>query len=129
MKSKKKLLLTSFRNALASLEKAIAEPKNEYVRDAVIKRFEYTFELAWKMMQRHLVWSGDDTKYSKRDLFRETARLGIIADADTWFDYNFYRNETSHSYSEVTADEVYEAAKKFAEDARLLLTYLETYHD
>lgn len=37
-----------FQKALASLKQALAERENDIIRDSVIKRFEYTFELCWK---------------------------------------------------------------------------------
>ena len=51
--------LTALRNALASLQKAVvrwqgSEEQDEELRDACIQRFEYTFELSWKMLKRRL---------------------------------------------------------------------------
>jgi nucleotidyltransferase substrate binding protein (TIGR01987 family) len=125
-----KLVLTPFRKALSSLDKVLALEKDEVVRDAAIQRFEYTYELAWKMIKRHLEWSGDAEAgtLTRRDLFREAARIGLIADADVWFEYHQARNETSHTYEETAAEEVYESARKFAVDARALLNELEKHH-
>ena len=54
----KKLDLTSLRKALTILQKAIErygrEPEDEEVRDRVIQRFEYTYELCWKMLSKEL---------------------------------------------------------------------------
>lgn len=44
--------LKPFKNAQASLEKAVAQPKDEFIRDSVIQRLEYTYELAWKTLKR-----------------------------------------------------------------------------
>jgi len=125
-----KLILTPFRKALGSLDKALALEEDEIVRDAAIQRFEYTFEVAWKMIRRHLIWAGtaEVESLSRRDLFREAARIKVIADADTWFEYHQARNETSHTYDETIAEEVYQAARKFAVDARALLNELEKHH-
>ncbi|RMH54251.1 MAG: nucleotidyltransferase, partial [Candidatus Hydrogenedentota bacterium] len=50
--------LHSFQGALESLRRGIERarrvPEDEEVRDAVIQRFEYSFELAWKMLKRRL---------------------------------------------------------------------------
>jgi hypothetical protein len=35
-------------NALARLRRAIEQPKNEFICDSVIQRFEFTVELSWK---------------------------------------------------------------------------------
>lgn len=125
-----KLILTPFEDALKSLEDVLQEKKNDIVRDATIQRFEYTYELSWKMIKRHLEWSGNSRTdaLSKRDLFREAAEVGLIGDAETWFEYNGARNKIAHTYNESTAEEVYEAAIKFAPDARSLLVELKKYH-
>ena len=48
--------LSPLRNALASLARGLARrraaPADEEVRDACIQRFEYCFELSWKMLVR-----------------------------------------------------------------------------
>ena len=128
--SNEKLDLTSFAKALKTLEEILPVPVSDIVRDATIQRFEYTYELAWKMIKRHLEWAGNTNTSSltMRDLFREAARVGLIKDAETWFDYHQARNETSHTYERATAEEVYEAAGKFAPDARALLTELQKHH-
>ena len=125
-----KLVLTPFEKALETLEAIILLPKDEIVRDATIQRFEYTYELAWKMIKRHLDWEGhpDTSSLSKREIFREAANAKLIADPDVWFGYHQARNETSHTYELTAAEEVYEAAVKFTPDARALLTELKRHH-
>ena len=50
--------LTALRNALASLERGLVRyrpaQQDEELRDACIQRFEYCFELSWKMVKRSL---------------------------------------------------------------------------
>ena len=125
-----KLVLTPFEKALETLEAILLLAKDDVVRDATIQRFEYTYELAWKMIKRHLDWAGhpDTASLSRHDLFREAANAKIIADADAWFDYHQARNETSHTYEATTAEEVYEVARKFTPDARALLIELKKHH-
>lgn len=129
MSENEKLILTPFQKALESLEAVLAVPKDDIVRDATIQRFEYTYELAWKMTKRHLEWAGTEAdSLTRKSLFREAARIGLIADAEPWFDYNEARNLTSHTYDEVRAEEVYEMARRFAVDARRLLAVLKQHH-
>ncbi|HEV7671372.1 MAG TPA: nucleotidyltransferase substrate binding protein [Thermoanaerobaculia bacterium] len=126
----KPLILTPFRKALASLDKALEQVKNEFVRDATIQRFEYTYELARKMIERHFLWVGasEVRSLARRELFREAARVGLIDEPETWFDYNEARNKTSHTYNEAAAEEIYEKARLFARDAHRLLEELEKHH-
>lgn len=56
--SKHLLNLTSLENALRQLEdgmdKMTIDPNDELRRDGVIQRFEYSMDLAWKLIQRYL---------------------------------------------------------------------------
>ena len=46
--------LGAFERALQRFREVLAEPETTVVRDAAIKRFEFTFELGWKAAQRFL---------------------------------------------------------------------------
>jgi nucleotidyltransferase substrate binding protein (TIGR01987 family) len=117
--------------AIAQLERGLTEiasdPENELMRDGVIQRFEYTMDLSWKFIQRYLkeIVQVDETAIrSKKDLFREAARLKLIADAEAWIGYYEARNETSHTYNSETAQDVFAQARLFLTDARDLLEAL-----
>ncbi len=118
------LILTSFEKALNSLEKAISRssdaPEDEELRDSVIQRFEYTYELAWKMMKRYLESEGfkEVISFSKRDLFRKAAEIGLINEPESWFTFHVARNETSHVYDQNIASEVYSKACDFFKQAK-----------
>lgn len=97
--------LSALRAALARLAAALAQPMNEWTRDAAIQRFEFTFELGWKALARFARRQGVDAP-SPRDSLRAALRLGWIADDALWLDMLEDRNRTSHTYSERTADEI-----------------------
>lgn len=122
------IILSPLNKALASLQAALAQPKNEFVRDAVIQRFEYTYELAWKMLKRHLDESEGAAAIdplSRKDLFRLGGERGIVENVEAWLVYHRARNETSHTYDEGKAEQVYDVARQFAGDAEKLLRELE----
>lgn len=118
---------TPLDNALGSLGRAIQRAQgalhDEELRDAVIQRFEYTMDLSWKLLQRVLRTVGvPETEIrTKRDLFREAARIGLLADPSAWFGYYEARNESSHTYNRVVAQRVYGKAVEFYQDALALL--------
>jgi len=122
------IVLTPLKKAVASLKLALAQPKDEFVRDAVIQRFEYTYELAWKMLKRYLDESEGAAAVdplSRKDLFRLGGERGIVGNVEAWLVYHRARNETSHVYDESKAEQVYDVARQFAVDAENLLAELE----
>ena len=125
--------LSSLNKAINSMERAVNRsqrtPDDEELRDAVIQRFEYTYELCWKMLKRQLE---EESPYpsavdalSFRDLLREGAEKGMIRCVEDWFIYREQRNITSHTYDENKAISVYNTALNFLPDARDLLNELE----
>jgi nucleotidyltransferase substrate binding protein (TIGR01987 family) len=129
--------LSPLRKALDSLGRALtrwrATPGDEELRDACIQRFEYSFELSWKMIKRQIVADGDAATevegHSKRTLFRIAAERSWIEDPARWFDYLTQRNKTSHAYDAKVAAEVAAVLLQFHADAQALLTALEARRD
>ena len=123
---------SALNNALTSLNKALAKsaaaPDDEELRDACIQRFEYSFELCWKMLKRQLEQElpspAEIDGYSYRQLFRVGAERGFVDDVEAWFDYRELRNITSHTYDEAMAGKVYNAIPAFATHATGLLSRL-----
>lgn len=126
-----KLDLTPLRRSLAALRKVTRMAlEDEVVRDAAIKRFEFTYEIAWKMMKRHLEWAGQSqlTATPRRELFRMAARFSLIEDPARWFIYHEGRNLTSHTYDEDNARKVVALLKDFVKGTNKLLNALKEYH-
>lgn len=92
--------------ALAQLEKAVQQPKDEFVRDSVIQRFEFTHELAWQMLRLRLEREGVLVK-TPRETIQEALQAGLIEDGNLWTDMQKMRNLTSHTYKEKLAEDVY----------------------
>ena len=100
--------------------------ERELMRDGAIQRFEYTFELSWKMLKRYLKeYSLERVNLlTNRDLFRVGYEQGMLRDAEAWLDFLKKRNLTSHTYNATTAKVVYQSAQYFLQDARFLLDRL-----
>jgi nucleotidyltransferase substrate binding protein (TIGR01987 family) len=126
-----KIDVTPFKKAIETLQRGIIRstslPEDEELRDAVIQRFEYSMDLSWKLIQRYLKNAGmqDSDFRTKRDLFREAARIGLITAPEKWFAYHEARNATSHTYNSEIANQVYQNALRFFNDALALLHELE----
>lgn len=112
--------LNSLNQALDTLEIALKKPKNEFIRDSVIKRFEFSFELAWKTMKIALFHLGIEAN-NPRTCIRLAGKEKFITDITKWLDYQDKRNLSSHVYYEPTAELVYQIADDFLIDARFLV--------
>lgn len=113
-----------FEKALKSLSDVLKERKNTITRDATIQRFEYTFELAWKLLKRYFKENNNLDLFNVKDIFREAGSQALIENVEKWFEYLEARNLTSHTYDENTAEKVYQKAKEFEPEAILLLDRL-----
>jgi len=119
------LITESLEKALATLKEAWIEYQkdisNTFVRDSVIQRFEYTFELSHKILRRFL----SETEASRAEisemLFNDLIRLGckrglLLNDLETWDKYRKARNASSHNYDEFNADNIVIIIPIFIED-------------
>lgn len=129
-----RIVFTSLREALHSLELALQEPtddlndvRKQMFKDSIIQRFEYTYELAWKALKRCLEQETQESldDIGRRDLFRRAFEFGWINDPSVWFAYQEARNQTSHAYDRQIAQGVYDTVKPFSVDAKHLLEQLE----
>ncbi|QWV94996.1 nucleotidyltransferase substrate binding protein [Geomonas oryzisoli] len=98
--------VSDYLKALAQLEKAGSQPKDEFLRDSVIQRFEFTHELAWKMLKLRLEQE-DVFARTPRETLQSSLEAGFIEDGNAWSDLQKMRNLTSHTYNEELAEEVY----------------------
>jgi len=106
-------LLSEYERALARLQEAAkADPAlNDVVVDGTIQRFEFTFELAWKMIKAVLEHQGVLVQ-SPRAAIKEAFKVGLIGDGDGWIDMLEDRNRTTHLYDEEQCRQVYAKIKE-----------------
>ncbi len=128
-----KIDLSSFQNALVSLNEALLEydrAPGSFIKDSCIQRFEYTYELAHKLLKRQLEeMSPSPTlidEMSFPDMIRLGAERGLLANGwDLWRQFREARNATSHAYNEKKADEVFAQIPAFRDEAAYLLRELQ----
>jgi len=99
-------LLKTFEGAISRFEDALNQAPNEYIRDSAIQRFEFVFELFWKILKAYSERAGLRA-FSPRDALRSGFQLGIISEEEDWFHMLEDRNLTSHTYNEATAELIY----------------------
>lgn len=128
-----KLDLSSLEKSVASLAEAVvayqATPTNKFIRDASIQRFEYTYELAHKMLKRYLEISEPNAEEIDQmafpTLIRTASERGLLLNGwDIWKTYREARNITSHTYDENKAIQVCEVIPAFLEETKYLLAKL-----
>ena len=73
--------------------------------EALIKCFEFTFELAWQTMKDFISYKGYVKDiYGSRDAVRAAQQFGLIGDGQTWMDMVDDRNRAAHAYDESNAN-------------------------
>jgi len=114
--------LVKARNFLAEI---LQNARNNYEKTGTIKAFEFCYELTWRIMKKILRFRGADASGAARDIFRETAKLGLLSDAETWFSYLEKRNITVHTYrQEILDDLFFNTTKEFLKDLDYFLERL-----
>jgi nucleotidyltransferase substrate binding protein (TIGR01987 family) len=123
MLTKKESQLQDLQTAAKRLKEALEKEKDDIVRDAVIQRFEFTFELTWKTILT--VLRENDIEFrGVKTVFRDAARIGLLDDVEEWFSYLEARNLTTHTYDLEIAEKVYQKAKGFSKAIEILLPKL-----
>lgn len=95
-----------FDRALARLHEALVESETAIVRDALIQRFEFTFEMAWLSLFDYL--TAQDQRVAKQPwaVLPAAFQALLIEDAQVWDQLRLNRNLTSHTYDEGKAVQV-----------------------
>ena len=100
----------------------------EQFRSATIQAFEYTYELAYKMIHRQLArivaTPAELPELAFMDLMRTAAEAGLLRAAPPFKVYREMRNLTSHTYNADRAEEVVAVVDDFLHDVRFLLEEL-----
>ena len=90
----------NYQKAYCRLEEAInTKDLNELERNGLIQRFEFTLDLAWKVLKDYLQYKGFAFKPSPKDTLRVAQQSEYITYAQELIDGLDIRNELSHDYS------------------------------
>ena len=106
---------SNYRKALAKLSEAVELLRNrpiqdvqeaELLQEGLIQRFEYTHELAWKVMKDYAEYQGYTDIRGSRDALRKAFEMNLIGDK-RWMESIEDRNLTSHNYDTEVAEEIF----------------------
>ena len=106
--SKPNIKVNNFKNALSRLKEGIAKYNgtDDLLRDGVIQRFEFTFELAWKTLKAVFEDEGLIGLNSPKTVLREAFAAELIKEDELWLAMLNDRNSTAHIYNEQLAIEI-----------------------
>lgn len=98
----------NYKNALNRLNDGIMkfDQTNDLLRDGLIQRFEFTFELAWKALKAIFEEEGLTGLNSPKTVLREAFSAGLIEKDELWLAMLSDRNTTAHIYNEQLAIEI-----------------------
>lgn len=102
-----------FYNALQRLEESLIEEPTDIVIDGALHRFEFTFELAWKVIKIYLEYMGVVEKTgSPRETIQNGFKQGMISNGEEWIEMMLSRNALSHLYDEKESRRIYNNIKE-----------------
>jgi len=68
-------------------------------QQGLIQSFEFTHELAWKMLKDYLEYQGVSNIVGSRDASRVAFQNALIQDGEVWMQMIAARYQTSHTYN------------------------------
>jgi nucleotidyltransferase substrate binding protein (TIGR01987 family) len=125
--------VTSLASAVQRLREGLAryqrDTADEQIRDGLIQRFEFTYELGHRMLRRSLKESVASPEEVDRmpfaDLIRAAGAQGLVrGDWPAWRRFREMRARTSHAYDANMASEVVAGIPAFLTEAEYLLGQL-----
>ena len=103
----------NYKKALLQLQSAVVLSQQRALsnleKQGVIQAFEFTHELAWKMLKDYLEDQGNQNVKGSKDATREAFKVALIADGEQWMAMIQSRNISSHTYNQDTAEQLVDA--------------------
>ena len=101
LEPKKELARHGFKEAIE-----VYKNPSDLEKEGTIQRFEFTHELAWKVMKDFLKYKGITGLIGSKDATRFAFQNELITEGQIWMDMIESRNETVHTYDhEILEDE------------------------
>lgn len=124
--SERSVDLSFLQKAVARLDAGLTryrqDTHDEQIRDGLIQRFEFTYEISHKTLKRFLEATSASPQEIDRMSFQDLIRTANEQDLllGSWPDWRTYRDmraRTSHTYSEEVALDVVAGIPRFLEEA------------
>lgn len=130
----KTLDLSVLTNALNRLvegnDRYLKDINDTQIRDGLIQRYEFTYEITHKILKRHLELKSPNPEVFDAMAFSDLIRTGneqslLKNDWTKWKIFREMLSKSSHTYDEQIAKEVVSIIPDFIDEAKFLLTQLE----
>ena len=97
----------NYQKALMQFTKFIEKGElSELEEQGIIKAFEYTYELAWKVIKDYYEEQGEVSIQGRRDALRLAFQRGLITDGDNWMNMIKSRIASVHTYNLEVAQQI-----------------------
>ncbi|TCP96588.1 nucleotidyltransferase substrate binding protein (TIGR01987 family) [Cricetibacter osteomyelitidis] len=126
--------ITPLKNVVLRLDEGLKRYQSDIsdtqIRDGLIQRFEFTYELSHKMLKRYLESVSPTPDLFDKISFQELIRRAneqdlLLGNWTDWRQYREIRSRTGHTYDENIAVEVVADIPKFLTEAIYLTEKLE----
>ncbi|MFH1727806.1 MAG: HI0074 family nucleotidyltransferase substrate-binding subunit [Pseudomonadota bacterium] len=108
--------------AVNRLDDVLKQDKTEYMRDSAIQRFEFTFDLSWKMLKTYLEDIHGIISNSPKATFREAYKQELLEYDEIWLEITDARNQIAHMYKEKLANELYDKLPLYLKSFKRLIS-------
>ena len=124
--------VSSLEKAIKSLDEALKELKKDnrsFIKDSVVQRFEYTYELCYKFFKRYLKIAAPSTQNLDEMPFQSLIRTAnemrmFLSDGGKWKNYRNARNIILHTYDSKKSEIIIAIAPEFYDEAAYFLAKL-----
>ena len=121
--------ITPLNRAVARLDEGLLRYQTDIsdlqIRDGLIQRFEFTYEISHKILKRYLELTSANPQEFDGMTFQDLIRTGnekslLLGNWQNWKQYRDMRSRTSHTYDEDIALQVVEGIPQFLEEVKFL---------
>ena len=98
----------NYQSALNQLKEAVELHQTRELslieKQGMIQAFEFTHELAWKVIKDYLEYQSALNIRGSRDAVKEAFKIDLVDNGQTWINMIETRNNTSHTYDKIVAE-------------------------
>lgn len=100
----------NFEKAFLQLKQAVDtydDSADSIIKEGIIQRFEFTHELAWKVLKDFLEYEGYQNITGSRSATRMAFNIDLLENGQVWMEMIESRNRTLHAYQESILEQEY----------------------